>query len=572
VDDFSVREIPFSHQGSWFGISPVVARATYADDLHLVSHRHGMHAVLRLIPVLAGVRVPTEVSANPAVLTWSARRGRVMAAFESPSSLRILGHGLGLRIAAVDAALTPFTGTYLFHDPVTSSHVFTSYETGHRYRITVLSGHIHAVGASALGSAERAITIGEDGDGWELVLEELTTAQKPFPSRARFSDVVAAARQAFSEFTDAIAPWRGDRTPAAELACYVLWSAAVNPSGFIRRPAVLMSKHWMDKIWSWDHCFNALALAPGAPELAWDQLQVVFDHQTDEGALPDSITHAEILHNYVKPPIHGWAISKLRQRLPHGLPTAELPRLHHQLAAWTTFWLDHRRAPGQAFPHYEHGNDSGWDNATVFDHQRPTQSPDLAAFLVLQMRELARLAQEIGDPPAATRWTRQADTMRAAMLRHLWDGSRFTSRTIDGTRRSTASLLDLMPIVLGHELPAPVHTTIIADLAGHLTSVGLATERPDSPHYQADGYWRGPVWAPATILIEDGLRRAGAAELADQISTRFRATCEKSGFAENFDALTGQGLRDRAYTWTASAYLLLAADAETRRAHPGQGP
>ena len=47
-------------------------------------------------------------------------------------------------------------------------------------------------------------------------------------------------------------------------------------------------------------------------------------------------------------------------------------------------------------------------------------------------------------------------------------------------------------------------------------------------------------------------------ELADEVSARFRATCEKSGFAENFDALTGQGLRDRAYTWTAAAYLLLS--------------
>ncbi|GAA2766632.1 hypothetical protein GCM10010103_56730 [Streptomyces paradoxus] len=27
---------------------------------------------------------------------------------------------------------------------------------------------------------------------------------------------------------------------------------------------------------------------------------------------------------------------------------------------------------------------------------------------------------------------------------------------------------------------------------------------------------------------------------------------------QNFDALTGKGLRDRAYTWTASSYLLLA--------------
>jgi hypothetical protein len=58
---------------------------------------------------------------------------------------------------------------------------------------------------------------------------------------------------------------------------------------------------------------------------------------------------------------------------------------------------------------------------------------------------------------------------------------------------------------------------------------------------------------------------AGAVDLAEQVSARFRTTCEKSGFAENFDALTGEGLRDRAYTWTAGAYLLLAEDAERRR-------
>jgi hypothetical protein len=44
-----------------------------------------------------------------------------------------------------------------------------------------------------------------------------------------------------------VTPWRSARTPAAELAAYVLWSATVRPAGFLRRPAVLMSKHW--KVW-----------------------------------------------------------------------------------------------------------------------------------------------------------------------------------------------------------------------------------------------------------------------------------------------------------------------------------
>ena len=74
-------------------------------------------------------------------------------------------------------------------------------------------------------------------------------------------------------------------------------------------------------------------------------------------------------------------------------------RLFHfpdRRARWSRFWLDARRVPGHALPHYQHGNDSGWDNATTFDPGHVIQTSDLAAFLVLQMRELAGLAGELG--------------------------------------------------------------------------------------------------------------------------------------------------------------------------------
>ncbi len=78
----------------------------------------------------------------------------------------------------------------------------------------------------------------------------------------------AVAERVATEFTDylgAVAGWRTGETPAATLAAYTLWSATVAPAGFLTRESVLMSKHWMDKVWSWDHCFNALALAPVCP-------------------------------------------------------------------------------------------------------------------------------------------------------------------------------------------------------------------------------------------------------------------------------------------------------------------
>ncbi|GAA4935334.1 hypothetical protein GCM10023237_67090 [Streptomyces coeruleoprunus] len=275
--------------------------------------------------------------------------------------------------------------------------------------------------------------------------------------------------------------------------------------------------------------------------------------------MPDSVTHSEVLYNFVKPPIHGWTLSHLRGRLPEPLSRTELAETYRRLARWTDFWLTARRAFGAALPHYQHGNDSGWDNATTFDPERVVVTADLAAFLVLQLRELARLATELDLPDEARRWTRTAEATQAAMLDELWTGERFVARGVDTAATwESSSLLDLMPMALGEHLPENIGRTLAARIETHLTPHGLATELPTSPHYLSDGYWRGPIWAPATVLLEDGLRRAGHDRLADEISARFRTLCETHGFAENFDALTGTGLRDRAYTWTAAAYLVLA--------------
>ncbi|KUM79158.1 amylo-alpha-1,6-glucosidase [Streptomyces curacoi] len=567
---FSVHDIPFSAYGSWFDISPVVAEKTYAEDLHLVSHQNGMHAVLRLVPLDAatGARAETGVQATPALLSWTGPAGRVDLAYQSPDTVRLRGSGLGFGVAAAAQALTPFSGTYFFHDPAADAYVFTSYETGRRYRVTVLAGTVaDTAGAQALGSGDRGLVLAGEADGaWEIAIEELDTARPPYTPPAAFDAVVQSARDAFADFVDAVAPWRSSATPAAELAAYVVWSATVRPAGLVTRPAVLMSKHWMDKVWSWDHCFNALALAPGRPDLARDQFALPFDHQDDSGALPDSVTHSEVLHNFVKPPIHGWAFGHLRRRLPTALGQDELAEVYDRLRRWTDFWLTARRAPGAELAHYQHGNDSGWDNATTFDPERVVVTADLAAFLVLQLRELADLARELNRPDEARRWARAAEEMRTALFEQLWTEDRFVARGVaTGDTWSSSSLLDLMPVVLGEHLPGDVGSALADRIKAHLTPYGLATELTTSPHYLADGYWRGPIWAPVTVLIEDGLRRAGHHRLADEISARFRALCETHGFAENFDALTGTGLRDRAYTWTASSYLLLAEAHELRR-------
>jgi len=215
-------------------------------------------------------------------------------------------------------------------------------------------------------------------------------------------------------------------------------------------------------------------------------------------------------------------------------------------------------------PHYQHGNDSGWDNSTTFDHDRLIESPDLAGFLVVQFAVLAELADELGTGEGDA-WRAEHESMLAALLGDLWDGENFFAVGVLNSRKSkTTSLLNLLTIVAGEYLPDDVRQKVARSIEAHLTEWGPATQLLDTEEYDDDGYWRGPIWAPSTVLIESGLRRSGFVELADRVSERFRALCEKSGFAENFDAVTGAGLRDRAYTWTASAYLLLAREAAAR--------
>ncbi|MEV4276481.1 amylo-alpha-1,6-glucosidase [Actinoplanes xinjiangensis] len=567
IAPFAIQEIPFSYRGSWFGISPVIAEKVCAEDLHLVSHQTGMHPVLRFEARDGGARTEPAIIATPARLSWRHPHGTIELVYQNADTIRLRGTGLGLRIAAAHTALTPFGGTYLYRDPADGAHVFTSYETGRRYRVTVLTGStsLTAEGRELLGGGDRHLELPQETP-WEIAIEEYRTARAPYRADRPFDEVAAAAQATFAGFADAVAPWRTPDTPAAELAAYVMWSATVAPGGFLTRPAVLMSKHWMDKVWSWDHCFNAIALAAGDPELAWHQFMLPFDHQDPAGALPDSVTHSEVLHNFVKPPIHGWAFGHLRRLSPQPLTDDQLHAAYERMSAWTRFWLDRRRVPGRQLPHYQHGNDSGWDNATTFDAGRLLETADLAGFLVLQLAQLSSLATELGDPVAAAAWDDTGQGIRTALFEELWDGTGFVARRPDdATTSSSTSLLALMPIALGTELPDDVRDRLVTGLRAHLTANGLATEPVDSPHYAADGYWRGPIWAPSTVLIEDGLRRAGHTTLADEVSSRFRALCEKSGFAENFDAETGAGLRDRAYTWTASSYLILAEAFESRR-------
>lgn len=316
--------------------------------------------------------------------------------------------------------------------------------------------------------------------------------------------------------------------------------------------------------------FNGAALAFAHPKMADDQWLLMFELQDEHGALPDAVSDQWLHYNFSKPPVQGLLYS-WTQRLHPGYWNAERNDwFYEHTAAFTCWWLSHRRFPGRRLCHYLHGNDSGWDNTTLLREGAPIESPDLNSFLIWQCRILADLAYEAGDRGAAQDWQAVADELQAALLEELWDGNRFTGYLPMAEKVVAAqSLVTLMPLVLGQSLPVEVRAALLTQLDDCLTEFGPATEMPTSEFYQADGYWRGPIWGPSTLLIVHGLMASGEIKRSREVALRFLRLCEMSGFAENFDALTGAPLRDLNYTWTASAFLELAAFVQDMDAQRG---
>ena len=421
-------------------------------------------------------------------------------------------------------------------------------------------------GRDALSMAANLVAGGpESGDTrpLELAIREYTGEWDGAVPAADFAAARAAQAADFAAFLARVPAAPAELAETRAAAAHLLWSCSVAKAGYLGRDALLMSKNWMDRLWSWDHCFNAVALAPVRPDLAWDSFLAPFDLQAEDGSLPDSISEGAVVRGFVKPPIHGWALRRLMAATE--LSEAQLSEAYGRIARWTRWWLDCRDRDRDGLCEYDHGNDSGWDNGTAFLRLPPVETPDLATFLAIQCDVLADLARRLGRPDAeAAEWARIADAQIAAMDRELFDaaGRPLVRAAYTHETFSPDTLMLRIPVLLGDRLPARLRAPLLADLESDrfLTEWGYATESPASPLYRNDGYWRGPIWAPSTLLLCDGIRACGRPDLARRVAERFCRMCAKSGFAENFDALTGEGLRDRAYTWTAAVFLVLAAE------------
>lgn len=552
--------------------------------------------LLRIVPLgESGEAAMPLVDADETELRISVEgaAGGIRVCFPGEDDVLIRSEGLGFRL---DFAEGKYEHLNALGDGEWEYHSYAG-EVKLRLRLEEGTGSQTGAGSalsSGVGSGSDSESRGGGGMGLEfrggLVMLGIERYRCVPRARGReagedYEAALAGVRGEYEDYREgAAADCPGGRWGRSRgLAAYITWSSVVHPSGHLKKYAMYMSNNWMTNLWSWDNCFNAIALAGHRPGLAYDQFIVFADFQDDSGVLPDFVNDRSASFSCCKPPIYGWAYRLLMELNPYFEEPGRLKEVYGMLKGVERYWRVHRMIDGWPLPYYSHGNDSGWDNATVFDGGCPVTSPDLPAYLILLYEALEDIAGRLGsagreeqecqagEGPGrggaageneARVWRERGERMKGHLIERLWDGKRF--RSWDPVRRrrveSEFCLIDWMPIAAAHRLPGEIRDALAEHLmkGGHRTRFGLASEAPGSPEYRSEGYWRGPIWAPVMLLITDGLRRCGETEAAGALARDFCEAVLKGGMAENFDALSGRGLVDPAFTWTSSVFLHFA--------------
>jgi putative isomerase len=557
-----LEKCPFSRFGSYFSLSIFTGEnGELGKGLYLYTHHGNSARAFRIDPVREGEVLSFETVATPSRLTLKPSGGGEIAfVISGNGTVRVKGHGVSLRLEM------PVARWRFAYELPGGAWGFNMSGDGIQLALDRLRGDlkfdapwIQGKGFSMASEYIVAILSPDRDDTFEAAIDEFTTAWIR-NERPDFDTCCEEVAREFAEWSKLLPKVEPRYEATRDLAGYVNWSAVLNPNGNLVRRTMFMSKVCMMQVFGWDHAFNAMAHCSHDPDLAWDQMMVMADKQDRYGKPPQMMNDSSKSYMFSNPPVQGWALRRMWDENPAMMTPERLAEAYAFLSGWSNWLRDYRTWPGDVLPYYIHGFDSGWDNSTLFDEGVPLVSPDQGAFLVLQLEVLADIATALNKSGEAAEWGRRRDEMLAALIETLWKKDRFVGMLRPSGKIVTCeSLITCMPMVLGRRLPEEIRTALVVQLREHLAPSGLATEKPGSSKYKECGYWRGPVWAPATMLVVTGLADIGENALLKTIVDAFCRICVENGFYENFDAMTGAGHFDTAYTWTSSVFMIFAS-------------
>jgi len=352
-------------------------------------------------------------------------------------------------------------------------------------------------------------------------------------------------------------------------AWWVMAAGIISTRFFTTREVLTPSKIHYVGVWMWDALFHALAYRYAQPRLACDQLRILLDHQREDGMLPDAVhdegtvTHLDfpVDADVTKPPLLAWTIWKIFETTGD---TEFLQETYEPAVRWINWWLDKNDSDSDGLCEYAHPFSSGLDDSPLWDVGMPVCSPDLNAYLALQMNCLADIAEAIDEPDDALAWEKRSEELMERIDENLWDegaGLYFAHHKKQTIRLKTP--LSLLPLLCGCLQKGKAER-----LVSHLfaekefwTEFPVPSVAADEPAFNPDQMWRGPAWVNINYLLVEGLTRSGFPVEAQRLR---KITLERlmnlPDFYEFYNPLTGAPGSKAApiFGWSAALFIDLA--------------
>ena len=372
--------------------------------------------------------------------------------------------------------------------------------------------------------------------------------------------------------------------------------------GVFRYPylTVTYGPHYGGYVFSWDNHHMTLRFAAGGePEQMRYFVDNLLSFQTSYGYVPCVINAADG-GNGALSDFHAQPFLAQNAAI-YTMATGDLAwaeTAFPKLRKYLDYWQSAHAAPFGLY-RWRYPYMSGFDNeiaATIFPPDSII-SPDLNAWLYLELRSLAYLAERLNQP--AAEFTAAAAALKQAINTYLWDeeyGS-YAAYDLGAGKRRLAWGDGTLPGTVGHYayLSCPALIPLFARVASpeqarrmietyvlspsHFRSpYGIRSLSKSSEYYNnacwgnpprygdprrlTNSNWQGPVWIPLNWFVFHALLHYGftaeARQLADDTFRVIAMNVEKLGYMrENFHGDTGEALyADNFASWNILADLM----------------
>ena len=567
--------LPFERRGGHFGVfsgKPGNRRArgglNYASSMLCLNSLRGntepddgVAELLQIAPARQGRTVEFAVITSPTELILRTAYGEIRCCFAESDMLYIRGErGLSLRVRK----------DYVAHEMM-KPRGEKAWESMNNWRgccllLNPLEGSIDMHAPWDLEKMTTPVVEGfinpDESGRFLLAVDESEYSTRIRDAYPTYEEALADANADWEAFLKYIPHFDAALEERRTEAAYILYSHIVNPAGRIRRPMMYMFSNFCGSQWQLSH--HAVALHRDL-KTAMDFMMIPLDEASPQGQLPDFYDDSYGCWQSIKPPVQGWALKWIMKDhdLAAEMDPKDLRYLYDGLAAWGNWFMKYRDDDHDGIPQYEHGDDAGLDDNSVFKYAPVMETPDLCAYLGLLFEALGDIAGMLKlDSSAAEEWYARSREIIDRMVKTFWNGERFialVNRTHEEVK--TDSILYYMPLVLGKRLPPEIIRKMAADLSEEgdwLTNYGLASEKLSSENFRLGGSCCGGIWAPVNLMLLYGLYDAGEEKLAKKIALRYCTAIKDGTFSMVMDPFSGSRGPGMAGSWPATAYIALA--------------